>query len=99
MSTEPRIMTLHPQGKAGVNILLRRYEQVKTVLLEIVSETNPIPFDSLTDKAEERLKTEKFDGKPLWYIVSVKLDLEARGILKRVPKTSPHQLRLTQVED
>jgi len=38
--------------------------------------------------------SEEFDGKVVWYIVSVKLDLEARGIIERIPKTSPHQIRL-----
>jgi len=27
-------------------------------------------------------------------VVTVKLDLEARGIIERIPKTSPHQLRI-----
>jgi hypothetical protein len=35
-----------------------------------------------------------FEGKVVWYIVTVKLDLEARQVIERVPKTSPHQLRL-----
>jgi len=35
-----------------------------------------------------------FDGKVVWYVVSVKLDLEARGTIERVPKTSPHELRI-----
>ena len=33
---EEKIMTLHPQGKKGVNIDKAKYEQVKTVVLEII---------------------------------------------------------------
>ena len=40
--------------------------------------------------------SDAFDGKVVWYIVTVKLDLEARGILERIPKTSPHRLRMVK---
>ena len=43
----------------------------------------------------EELKN-KFSGSIPWYVVSVKLDLEARGILERIPKTSPHRLRIME---
>jgi len=38
--------------------------------------------------------SKNFEGEVGWYIVTVKLDLEARSIIERVPKTSPHKLRL-----
>jgi hypothetical protein len=34
---EEKILTLHPQGKKGVNILKRRYNQIK----EAIPGTNP----------------------------------------------------------
>jgi len=95
MSEEPRIMTLHPQGKKGVNILVRRYEQIKAFVMKTVEQDGPITFEELSDRALEEL-TPVFDGKVLWYVVSVKLDLEARGLIERVPKTSPHQLRIPE---
>lgn len=93
MSDEPRIMTLHPQGKKGVHILLRRYEQIKEFIMNTVEKDGPITFEELSDRAVDEL-TPVFDGKVLWYVVSVKLDLEARGLIERIPKTSPHQLRI-----
>ncbi|MCB0643410.1 MAG: hypothetical protein KDC44_17290 [Phaeodactylibacter sp.] len=93
--SEERILTLHPQGKKGVNILLRRYELIKDYILETLAEKGAMTFEALSDQAVEALSS-TFDGKVLWYIVSVKLDLEARNIIERVPKTSPHQLRLVQ---
>lgn len=86
-------MTLHPQGKAGVNILLRRYEQIKEFILGTLEQNGAITYSSLDEMAVEQLK-DHFDGKVSWYVVTVKLDLEARGIIERVPKTSPHQIRL-----
>jgi len=91
---EEKILTLHPQGKKGTNILRRRYELVKNTLLDVVRENNgEMTFEKMSDIAEKRLE-KTLDGKPLWYIVTVKLDLEARGIFERVPKTSPHAIRL-----
>lgn len=90
---EEKIMTLHPDGKAGVNILKRRYDVVKDSLLEILGKEGQITFESLADKTIVSIEKD-FDGKPLWYIVTVKLDLEARGIIQRIPKTSPHELKL-----
>lgn len=85
-------MTLHPQGKKGVNILKRRYDFIKDYILEKVEEHKEITYQNLDDMARAELE-ESFDGKVAWYIVSVKLDLEARGVIERIPKTSPHQIR------
>lgn len=88
-------MTLHPGGKQGVNILLRRYEVIKNYILLKLKEHSEISFDELTDLAVKELSA-SFDGKVVWYMVTVKLDLEARKLIERVPKTSPHKLRLTE---
>ncbi|WP_136466979.1 DUF6958 family protein [Flagellimonas onchidii] len=93
MSKEEKILTLHPQGKSGVNILKRRYDFIKNYIVNTISEHGTITFEKLGDMVIEEL-TNSFDGKVLWYIVTVKLDLEARGIIERIPKTSPHQLRM-----
>jgi len=91
--TEEKIMTLHPKGKKGVNILKRRYDIIKDFIVETVEDYKEISFEELTDLAVDRL-TETFDGKVLWYLVTVKLDLEARNIIERIPKTSPHKIRM-----
>ena len=90
---EEKIMTLHPQGKKGVNILKRKYDPIAEKMLQLVEAEGEITYQDLNDRIEEDLEG-KFDGKIPWYVVTVKLDLEARGILERIPKTSPHQLRL-----
>ena len=92
---ETKILTLHPSGKQGVNILLRRYEVIKDFILAKLKDFSEISFVELTDLAVKEL-SESFDGKVVWYMVTVKLDLEARKLIERVPKTSPHKLRLIQ---
>ena len=90
---EEKIKTLHPEGKNGVNILKRRYDFIKDFILSTVKETGEITYQEVNDMAVKKL-TGKFDGRIPWYVVSVKLDLEARGIIERVSKTSPHKIRL-----
>lgn len=90
-----KIETLHPAGKKGVNILRRRYELVRGFIEQTVRERGPLTYQRLDELANEAL-TDKLDGSVSWYVVTVKLDLEARGVLERVPKTSPHQVRLVK---
>jgi len=93
MSAEEKIMTLHPQGKKGGNILKRRYDVIKDFILDTITAHNEITYEKLDDLATEQLSS-TFDGKVVWYIVSIKLDLEARNIIERIPQTSPHKLRM-----
>ncbi|MEM9984273.1 MAG: hypothetical protein AAF804_04195 [Bacteroidota bacterium] len=95
MNSEDKILTRHPQGKSGVNILRRRYEQVRTFILDTLDQEGEMTYQALNDRAVEELQ-DSFDGKVPWYLVTVKLDLEARGEIERVPKTSPHRVRVVE---
>ena len=90
---EEKILTLHPEGKAGVNILKRRYDIIADFIISTLQKKREVSFQDLTDLAVDKLQS-KFDGKIVWYMVTIKLDLEARNIIERIPKTSPHKLRL-----
>ena len=90
---EEKILTLHPQGKKGVNILKRRYDKICKFILDKLEKRGDITFQELTDIAVKEL-SDSFDGKVIWYMVTVKLDLEAREIIERVPKTSPHKIKI-----
>lgn len=93
LMSEERIQTLHPSGKSGTNILVGKYAQIRGFLLKEIREAGEITFEELTDRAVERLSP-TFDGKVIWYVVTVKLDLEARGLIERIPKLSPQVLRM-----
>lgn len=90
---EDRILTMHPSGKQGVNILYRRYAFIRDYILKTVGKAGEITFSDLCDRAVDEI-SDTFDGKVLWYITTVKLDLEARGEIERIPRTSPHRLRI-----
>ncbi len=40
--SEEKIMTLHPQGKQGVNISKAKYDQVREVVLKVIGSEQPI---------------------------------------------------------
>jgi hypothetical protein len=89
-----KIMTLHPQGKAGVNIDEAKYNVIRTAILtSIVDNGGEIAFKDLATAVANHLSL-PFAGSIGWYTTTVKLDLEARGEIERIPKASPQRLRL-----
>ena len=80
---EEKIRTLHPQGKRGVNISKAKYEAMKKAILEVLR-NGRLTHHELTHAVERKLKG-KFEGSIPWYMESTKLDLEARGVIERVP--------------
>ena len=95
--TEDRIMTLHPEvGKKGVNIEQGKYDQVKGAILEALERSEGMTFTQLMETFEKELEG-RFEGSVDWYVTTVKLDLERRGMVKREGK-SPQVVRLV-VED
>ena len=87
---EDRILTLHPEGKKGVNILRSKYERIRSFIIEQLAASGEMALQDLVDLAEEIIAP-SFDGKVIWYMVTVKQDLEARGEIQRVPKVSPQR--------
>ena len=86
-------MTLHPAGKTGVNIDKWKYDMVRGAILDILQDHETYLFKNLSDEVAHRLG-DRFEGSFGWYTTSVKLDLEARGEIERLPKKSPQQIRL-----
>ena len=88
-----KVLTLHPQGKSGVNINKAKYEQMRQAILGAIQEHGEISFKDLNNELERSLRG-YFDGSIPWYVTTVKLDLEARREIERVPGKSPQRLRL-----
>ncbi len=88
-----KILTLHPAGKQGVNIDRRKYEQIKAAILSAIGEAGRLPFAQLSQAVSEHLDA-PFEGSIPWYTISVKLDLEARGLVERLPGAGPQVLQL-----
>lgn len=76
------IQTLHPdKTKTNKRILLEKYNYIKTNLLAVLKKTE-LTHTDLMEALYQRVKAE-FEGGVQWYGETVKLDLEARGVIER----------------
>jgi hypothetical protein len=92
MSEDERILTLHPQGKKGVRISKKKYDVIKSMMLECL-ETKELTHLELMDCIQKKLE-ETFEGSIGWYSETVKLDLEARNMIERRLDVKPQSYRL-----
>lgn len=90
---DEKILTLHPQGKQGVHIDKSKYDTMKQAIVDAIAANEGITFADLNTAVSAQLDG-NFDGSIGWYLTTVKLDLEARSIIERIPGASPQQLRL-----
>ncbi len=91
-----RILTKHPEkGKQGVNISRDKYEVVRAAIEACLREGGEMGFEELGRAVEGKLAGH-FEGSISWYYTTVKLDLEARRVVKRVPGSSPQRIRLAK---
>lgn len=87
------IRTLHPEKKQGVNINKEKYEIIRKAILTTLRAQKEISFMNLSRSVEKQVGT-TFSGSVMWYVTTVKLDLEARGEIKRVPNSRPQLVKL-----
>lgn len=87
------IRTLHPEKKQGVNISREKYETIRKAMLCVLERQKEITFMNLS-RAVEKEVNGNFEGSVTWYVTTVKLDLEARGEIKRVPNSRPQLVKL-----
>jgi len=91
---DEKILTQHPQGLKGVNISRARYDLVRNAILSIVRDYGEITFTELMMACEHKLSGKLQGGSVSWYTTTVKLDLEARGMIEKIPGSRPQKLRL-----
>ena len=91
-----KFLTLHPEGKQGVNIDQAKYDVMKDTILTVINAQEGITFADLNTAVSQKLDGH-FDGSIGWYLTTVKLDLEARHLIERIPGQSPQQLRLAAI--
>ena len=87
------IRTLHPAKKQGVNISREKYDVIRNAILCVLQTQKEMPFMKLS-RAVEKEVNGNFDGSVMWYVTTVKLDMEARGELKRVQNSRPQLVKL-----
>jgi len=87
------ICTLHPKKKQGVNISREKYEIIRKTIMSVLHANKEMTFMKLSRAVEKEVRG-TFEGSVLWYVTTVKLDLEARGEVKRVPNSRPQLVKL-----
>lgn len=89
------VKTLNPQKKQGVNISRDKYDTIRKAIMSELRANKEMTFMKLSRAVEKEVRG-KFDGSVMWYVTTVKLDLEARGEVKRVPNSRPQLVRLAK---
>lgn len=93
-AAQVRVDTRNPNtGRSGPRIAQSRYDPLRRAILAAVPTGGPgVTFGELFRLVRCRLPAAPFRGASVqWYFTVVKLDLEARGLLRRVGDR-PHRL-------
>ena len=77
-------------GKSGANVTPEKYYVIREAMLEILpTEGDGLTLDEMVKLIEPMVQKDLFPNGVTWYTVTVKLDLEAKGLVKRLPNTKP----------
>ena len=94
--TKEMFEALHPDpSKQGTRVTKATYEAYKTALLNIIPEsTEGVAFSDLSKAVQPHVPEDILESTSAgWWTTTVKLDLEARGLIERVPKTGKQFVR------
>ncbi len=87
-----KIHLKHPAGKKRSSIDKIKYQAIKQVILSSLRDGEMLTYSEMTRLVKDKLG-EKFGSALEWDVEAVKLDLEARQVLKRVKATKPDRYR------
>ncbi len=94
MASKTRVFTQTvTPGKRGIHIEKAKYEPIHDAILAVLKERKEIQFADLSAAVSLKLKS-GFEGNISWYATTVKLDMERRRIIERVPGSKPQVLRM-----
>jgi hypothetical protein len=98
-SNASRVVARNPvKGKKSKRIDALRYDAMSKALLKAIPRTRAgVRFMDLFDTISRHLPRTGLPGggSLSWYLTTVKLDLEARGFIERIPDSVPQRLRRT----
>lgn len=92
---DQRVMMLNPNtGREDQRIRWSFYEPVRAAILGAIGDAGVLAYADLRDAVETRTPVDMWEDASVgWYTATVKLDLEARGLIIR--EGSPQKLRLS----
>ena len=80
-------------GKKGLWVDQTKYRLIEEAILHVLEDKRSTTFTELVEGVKTQL-IGRFVGSIAWYTTVVKLDMEVRNIIERVPGATPQQLRL-----
>lgn len=94
LDAEGKYLPQHPANKRTLRIDGEKYQTVYQAFRAIVTNAEQeYVLEEVTDAIESALK-DSFDGSVRWHLNAIKLDLEARGLIERVPNEQPQRFRV-----
>ena len=94
MASDELFLTIQPESlKQGVRIDPAKYQAVHEAILQNLRLYGSLTFTQLGALVEEQLQA-NFTGSVTWYYTAVKLDMEARGEIRRVPNSRPQVIEV-----
>jgi hypothetical protein len=96
MTQSEMFQALHPDpAKNSTRVTKSTYEAYRVVLLKVIPTTaEGIAFADLSQAVTPHLSPEVLSSTSAgWWVTTVKLDLEARGLIERVPGAGKQRLR------
>ncbi len=81
---EEKVHLQHPEGKHAPAISRKIYDLFEGAVIDTLKKKSPLPFAAIAEGAKNYIakRDPQFDGSPEWYTVSVKLHLEATGVIE-----------------
>ncbi len=99
MSAEEKILVETPTpGKQPTRITRWKYDLIRAAILAVVpTDEHGVEFSALPQLVEAQVSAQDLQrlGSVSWYTTTVKLDLEVKGEIERIPGSKPQRLRLT----
>lgn len=91
------VEALHPDpAKAGTRVNRAQYEAYRAALERVIpSDDEGVAYAELATLVDPMIADEhrSASGGCGWWVTTVKLDLEARGVIERVPGVRPQRVR------
>lgn len=89
-----RVVLENPNtGSTDGTIARALYDPVRAAILAAIGEAGQLPFSELRAEVERRTSPDLWEDASVgWYTTTVKLDLEAKGLIEK--EGSPQSLRL-----
>ena len=88
--------TPNPDKPGVTNLPAWKFDTIRSAVLDVLADKGDVKWADLTGLVGEKLSPEEREnmGSIGWHTVSVKLEMEVRGEIRRVPGKGPQIIKL-----